>query len=78
MGSKIRTSFTPLGRTLLSLSRLQEPPLRRFFVRKSCTEFSENPTTSLVADIRSQTDVKKGRQAERGRWSSQKAYFVTS
>jgi len=78
MGSKIRTSLTSLGEALLSLSRLQEPPLTpRFFVRNSCTELSENPT-SMVADTRSQTNTKKGRQAERGRWSAQKAYFVTS
>jgi len=77
MGSKIRASFTPLGEALLSLSRLQEAQLTpRFFVRNSCTEFSENPTR-LVDNTRSQIDTKKGRQAERGRWSSQKAYFVT-
>lgn len=67
MESRIRTSFTPLGEALLSLSQLQEAPLTpRFFVRNFCTEFSENPTR-LVDDTRSQIDTKKeGRQREGG------------
>jgi hypothetical protein len=44
------------------LADCRNPAYSGSFVRSSCIEFSENPTTSLVADTISHRDTKKDRQ----------------
>jgi hypothetical protein len=49
-------NFTPLSKTLLSLSPFRGFSSRQSSVKNSCTEFHKNPTKSLVAGYTSQTE----------------------